>query len=173
MDISTAFLADHPEHLRVVADWLYREWGARRPGNTLAATRDRLATHCQRDALPLTVIALDGPTCVGCASLRLTDLAGREDLGPWLASVYVVPERRRRGIGARVVREAEAAARRIGLSTLYLFTPDRQSFYQRLGWVECERAVARGEPVSVMRRSLVTPTVPHPPSAHPARVRHR
>lgn len=154
MVFTTALLADHPEHLPTAAEWLYREWASRRPGSSPAQVAERLQSHLGRDRLPLMVLALAGPECVGCASVRTADLESRADLTPWLASVYVPPTRRRLGIGARLVRAAEAEAARLGVARLYLFTPDRQRFYAALGWTAHEHTVHAGEPVTVMCKQL-------------------
>jgi N-acetylglutamate synthase-like GNAT family acetyltransferase len=58
----------------------------------------------------------------------------RPDLEPWLASVFVDPEERGRGIGSQLVEFIMLQARERRFTRLYLFTPDRQTFYQRLGW---------------------------------------
>lgn len=154
MPVTTGLLADHPEHLPTVAGWLHREWGSRRPASSPERAAERLKSHLGRGRLPLMVLALDGPECVGCASVRAADLEGRADLTPWLASVYVPEARRRAGIGALLVRTAEAEAVRLGFATLYLFTSDRQGFYSALGWNAQERAVHAGEAVTVMCRRL-------------------
>jgi predicted N-acetyltransferase YhbS len=62
----------------------------------------------------------------------------------------VAPEHRRQGIGTalvrRVVRETEA----LGVQALHLYTPDKESFYARLGWSVIERPEYRGYPQVVM-----------------------
>ncbi len=154
MTVAIGLLADHPQCLSTVANWLYEQWGRQRPGSSPERVAVRLQSHLGRGRLPLMLVALDGSQCVGCASLRAADLDGREDLTPWLASVYVPESRRRAGIGTRLVRAAEAEARRLGISALYLFTPDRQPFYAALGWSVHEEAQHYGEPVTIMRRRL-------------------
>ncbi|MEP6621568.1 MAG: GNAT family N-acetyltransferase, partial [bacterium] len=134
MTVTTSLLADHPEHLPTVAQWLFDEWAGRHTNSTVAIVAERLQSHLQRDRLPLMVVAVDGTECVGCASVREADLSERDDLTPWLASVYVPEPRRRAGIGATLVRAAESEAARLGAKTLYLFTPDKQGFYGDLGW---------------------------------------
>lgn len=88
---------------------------------------------------PTTYVALahrDGEEhLVGSVSLVPDDdLAGFEHLGPWLASLYVTPSWRHRGIGRRLIAHllAQAPAREAG--TLYLFTADHASWYGLLGW---------------------------------------
>ena len=153
MSIIVAHLADYPTHLSTVAGWIYHQWG-QRPGNTAEATAERLRSHTTRNGIPFMLLALDGSACVGCACLRATDLPGRDDIGPWLASVYVPEDRRGEGIGAKLVRAIETAAVRLGYPELYLFTPDRQRFYAHLGWMPVEQFLRDGAPVTVMRTAL-------------------
>jgi predicted N-acetyltransferase YhbS len=73
---------------------------------------------------------------------------------PWLASVYVAPEFRHQGVGSRLVNSVSEAARKAGMEALYLFTPDRVAFYQRLGWQVLHGEAYRGRWVTVMRIQL-------------------
>ena len=73
---------------------------------------------------------------------------------PWLASVYVRPEARRRGIAGLLVRAGEDAARRLGFARLYLFTASVPALYAGLGWQARETRDYRGERITVMDRDL-------------------
>jgi N-acetylglutamate synthase-like GNAT family acetyltransferase len=75
-------------------------------------------------------------------------------LSPWLASVLVERDHRCRGIGAALSERATREARILGFTRLYLFTLDRQRFYERLGWSILEEATFREHPVTVMARDL-------------------
>ena len=72
------------------------------------------------------------------------------DLSPWLASVYVTPEHRSRGIGTALVQRVIEEAVGLSVETLYLFTPDREGFYASLGWSVVERTEYRGQKVVIM-----------------------
>jgi GNAT superfamily N-acetyltransferase len=76
------------------------------------------------------------------------------DLTPWMASVFVTPEARGRGIGSRLVTFAEEEALKRGVSVLYLFTPNKQRMYARLGWTPIEKVEYRGEHVTIMRKTF-------------------
>jgi N-acetylglutamate synthase-like GNAT family acetyltransferase len=62
------------------------------------------------------------------------DHADRRDLTPWLASVFVAPPWRRRGIASALVAAVQATAREAGVAALYLYTPDQANLYARLGF---------------------------------------
>ena len=91
---------------------------------------------------------------IGTASLIEHDVPTRAELTPWLASVYVDPRFRKRGIGSALVRAVLQEARNLGLEKLYLITPDQVPFYRRQGWQEMEEIVYRGEAVTIMVYAL-------------------
>ncbi len=150
-----AYLADYPEHLPVVAGWIFDEWGAEMPGSTLQSTLADFSQHLNRDRIPLTMLALEDGQPAGTASIFLHDMETRHELTPWLAAVYVLPEFRNRGIGSGLVRAIEAAAKRLQLERLYLFTPDQEAFYARLGWTTIETAEYRNRSNVIMTKSFL------------------
>jgi predicted N-acetyltransferase YhbS len=150
------YLADHPEMIPELADWFFHQWGYLRPGSSVEDFAAGIRTHLNRDELPLSLVALDGPETLGSASLRQHDMSTRMDLSPWLASVYVAAEHRRRGIGAQLVSAIEEKARELGFATLYLWTPDKEEFYARLGWSVVQRTEYRQENAVVMQKQLAS-----------------
>jgi len=68
--------------------------------------------------------------------------------------VFVLPEARGRGIGARLIEHALQKAREMALPELYLYTPDVQAVYAKYGWREIGTYWHNGETVSVMRLGL-------------------
>ena len=89
----------------------------------------------------------------GSASLLREDLDGWEHLSPWVASVYVLPEHRRKGIGRLLVAHAVEEARLLGVQTVYLFTAGQEAYYARLGWSALERTQHGHREVVIMQRS--------------------
>lgn len=63
------YLADHPETLDTLVQWLHQEWGHVRGGETLDQRRKRFAGSLNRDRIPLTVVALEAGELLGSASL--------------------------------------------------------------------------------------------------------
>lgn len=144
------FLADHPEFVDELARAHHAVWGGLHPDETLEQRKARLLSKCGRGGVPSVVVAhLDG-ALLGSASLIESDMSTRPDLTPWLASVYVLAPHRERGVGSALVTRIEAEAAAAGVARLYLYTPDRMSFYARLGWVAEERVAYLGEDVTVM-----------------------
>ena len=68
------------------------------------------------DRVPITFVALDDHDgLIGTAALIFDDLEG-DPRNPWLASVFVPPAHRKKGIASALVRTVEEAARRLGLT---------------------------------------------------------
>jgi N-acetylglutamate synthase-like GNAT family acetyltransferase len=143
-------LADHPEALRVLAEWQHAEWGYLRPGDTAEKRMVRLQGYANRDRIPLTVVALEEDNVLGSASLIPHDMDTRMELTPWLAGVFVGEAYRRRGIGAELVRRIMAEAGGLKVPLLYLYTVHSERFYAALGWTWLERTTYRGHDVVIM-----------------------
>jgi N-acetylglutamate synthase-like GNAT family acetyltransferase len=77
-----------------------------------------------------------------------------QELSPWLAAVYVLPEQRGQGIGSKLVKSIELLSAHLDEEQLYLFTPDRESFYARMNWTVLERTNFRDRAVVIMRKSI-------------------
>ena len=150
------YLADHPELIPTLASWFYAEWGYLSPGSSTGAIAETLKTHLNRDKLPLALVAVSGTDVVGSASLRVYDMQTRKDISPWLASVYVPVEHRRRGIGAGLVEAIEGKAKELKFERLYLYTFDKEEYYARLGWCVLDRTVYKGRQAVVMQKGVAS-----------------
>ena len=147
-------LVERPDLAEQVSVWGFDEWGHLDPGQTLDQRRARIQGKMNVDRVPIAFVALgDDGDIVGTASLIFDDLEG-DPRNPWLASVYVPPEHRRKGVASVLVGAVEDAARRIGYDRLYLFTTSAASLYAVLGWRALELCDYRGEHVQVMDKSL-------------------
>jgi predicted N-acetyltransferase YhbS len=147
-------LVERPDLAEQVSVWGFGEWGHLNPGQTLDQRRAEIRGSLNVDRVPIAFVALDdGDSIVGTASLILDDLEG-DPRNPWLASVYVPPEHRKKGIASALVRAVEQAARRIGYDRLYLFTSTAPSLYAGLGWRALEQRDYRGEHIQVMDKAL-------------------
>ncbi len=144
-------LAERPDLTATLAQWHFAEWADLYPGWTLEACQTELRSHTDADRLPTTLVAVDATgEPLGSVSLVLDDLPGWEHFSPWLASLFVRPDQRGRGVGGSLLRAAVAEARRLGVATLYLFTPFHEGYYAARGWAEVARASAGGRPVAIM-----------------------
>lgn len=154
MILRVARLSEHPQAIEQLARWHYAQWGPANPANNVERRIARLQGHLVPGRVPQTFVAFDDGLLLGSASLVAADLPNRDDLSPWLASVYVDPPHRGRGVGAALVNRVADEARALGLPALYLFTPDRAAFYARLGWTAVELDQWNGTQVTVMELQL-------------------
>ena len=149
MDID--FLDQHREHVATLAAWHHAEWGRLYDEWTLDVATAELADQATRRTLPTTLVLMDEGRPIGSVSLVLEDAPELcEEGSPWLASLYVLPEFRGRGLGAELVNAAVALAAREHIAHLFLFTPEHASFYQRLGWRLIARTALKGTAVDLM-----------------------
>lgn len=128
------WLGDVPQHIRVLADWHVRAFAEVVSGWQVDAAERELLAHARRRALPTTLVAVDGDAALGSVSLLDSDRPAPDHYAPWLGTLYVRPEARRRGVGAQLVRAAVAEAARLGIPSLRLWTPKHAAFYARIGW---------------------------------------
>jgi GNAT superfamily N-acetyltransferase len=147
-------LAERPEFVPTVAGWLFEQFGHLNPGASRERAEIRIRERLNTAGYPIAFIALENGTPIGTASLVDNDLEECPQLSPWLAGLFVLPQHRRCGHGAHLVSLATDHTRRGGSAKLHLFTPDRQAFFRKLGWVESQRLLHRQVPVSVMERAL-------------------
>jgi GNAT superfamily N-acetyltransferase len=151
------FLDAHRDAIPRLAAWHHAEWGALYDHWTLDVCRTELEDHATRRGLPTALVASGEGELLGSVSLVLEDAPELTDQGsPWLASLYVRPEFRGRGLGAVLVRAAVAHAASLGVDDLYLFTPAHRDFYARLGWEPMLRTTLKGTPVDLMRIAPVS-----------------
>ena len=148
-------LADHLACVPTLAAWHHAEWGNLNAAITLEARAERLGRRATESGIPTAVVALVGDDVAGSASLVESDMDIHPELTPWLASVYVAPGFRRRGIASALVGEIERIAREEKVRTLWLWTPDQERLYARLGWVTSSHEPYRGLDAVIMRKELL------------------
>jgi GNAT superfamily N-acetyltransferase len=149
--VDIRFLADVPGHVDTLAGWHHAQWSHLYEGWTLEQTRDELRDHATRRTRPTTLVALHDEALLGSVSLVDEDAPELGDRGDaWLASLYVVPEARGTGLGQALVRALVKFAAGQGVGRLWLFTPEHDGFYARLGWRPQGEAMLRGTRVQLM-----------------------
>lgn len=167
-DFRIAYLADHPCLIPTVAQWQQHEFGHLGVVSLDERIR-RLGLTLNRNRLPFSLVALaaDG-TLLGSASL-LAQTITHPHFTPWLSTMVVAPQHRRRGIASALALRAQAEAEAMGYHALYLFTERSQALYSRLGWERLEDSTVSGRPVVVMRydsKGSTTPSAPKAVAAH-------
>ena len=114
----------------------------------------------------LFLVALVGAAVVG------TCMAGFDGHRGWVHLVAVAPDHRRRGIGAALMRRAEALLEAMGAPKLNLqvraSAPEAVGFYQRLGF-QVEERISMGKVLGVYARAAASEPSPPAPSARRSR----
>lgn len=148
-------LKDRPHHIPTLAAWHHQEWSHLNPGATLLTRIDKMRSCYLADApVPKMFIWVEEDEVIGSAALLECDMDSRSELTPWLASVYVRQDSREMGIGAALVERVMAYARELGFAELFLFTPDKEHFYQNIGWQTLNHETYHDERVTVMKVEL-------------------
>ncbi len=151
-------LADHPEAIPILEEWFEREWapyyGPEGPGD---AQKD-LLDSCNRDKLPVALVALSQGKVCGTAALKAESVSTHRHLTPWLAALLVAPEYRRRGVGKQLIAAIEKKARQFGFDCLYVGTGKGSGTPESLlrvgGWELVEKSLYFVSEVSIFRKSL-------------------
>jgi GNAT superfamily N-acetyltransferase len=126
------------EHRKVAANWIYGEFIHNiRRGVTYEDVYNRFENGVP-GRLPVRFLALTDDMCVGTVSIVKNDLSGRE-YGPWLASLFVRPDFRSKGIGRLLIEKVKSAVWDMGYEELYLRTEHAGDYYRKLGWTFVEQ----------------------------------
>ena len=130
-----------PQFLDVVAHRVWQAWWEPK-GTPLEHIAARTRENMADTPTPFALVAHDGATFLGTASVIAADLEERPQLTPWVAAVWVEPHIRGRGVGAALVDRATRDCFALGVARVYLCA--RQpllGFYSGLGWKLIERDV--------------------------------
>jgi GNAT superfamily N-acetyltransferase len=99
------------------------------------------------------VAFLEG-TPVGAVGLLRADLFSRQDLFPWMADLFVLPEYRSRGIGSALQDFILVKAKEMGYPAIYLYTP-LVGYYEKNGWEYMGDEMERdGEMVRIYKKEI-------------------
>src|ERR1041385_6175472 len=126
-------LAERPNAIPTLATWFQGEW-SNFDGRTLTMIEAQLAENLNSDSIPITFLAIQESRVIGTVSLDLSDLPSHNHLSPWLASLFVLPEARGRGIGTALIYHAQEFAWSNGIRRLHLWTPGSTRLYERCAW---------------------------------------
>ena len=127
-------LADAPDLIPVVAAWHWNEWGAGDPSGSLADWTENLRRRSLKDRVPTSWVGLVAGLPAGSVALVESDMSTHPELTPWLSGLFVLPEYRNAGVGSALTAHCEAAAARLGVGRLYLYTDTAAGFYAARGW---------------------------------------
>ena len=133
--IKIEYLADHLELIPILAQYNYDEWSC--DWKNLNETVSAYTKAVHKDQIPLTLVALDDENnLLGFVSLVDREVNSCENLSPWLAGLYVLPEYRGKGVGRELVKRIMREAEHLEIKRFYLETGNdsRVDFYAAFGW---------------------------------------
>jgi N-acetylglutamate synthase-like GNAT family acetyltransferase len=147
-------LKAEPEHLKTLAEWHHNEWAYLNPTGSLSDRIRKMSEYLNDEFIPSTLIAKERGELIGSAALIESDMDSHKELTPWLASVFVKPSHRGKGVGSLLVKHVMDVAKENGMKELYLFTPSEEHFYKQLGWDRFAKEDYRGSLVTIMSTKL-------------------
>jgi N-acetylglutamate synthase-like GNAT family acetyltransferase len=154
MEIRIVNLSEIPDIIPMLAKWHHEQWAHLNPQASLKKRIDNYHTYLGDELVPSTYVALKTGGVAGSASIVKHDMDTRMEYSPWLASVYVHSDYRDKGIGSKLVSHVMAVAEKNGFESLYLFTPDKENFYKRLGWSTIHNESYHHSTVFIMARQF-------------------
>lgn len=150
-------LSQQPERDCEIARLLHSEWSDLANWSSLSLICERLQQRNQPECATFTLLACERDNrLMGTASVIEYELADDPARRYWLGEVFTDAHFRGQGVGSRLTAACIQQAREKQIAQLWLYTPDQQRLYYRLGWREIERREVSGEWVSVMMRDLFT-----------------
>ena len=147
-------LADVPFFLDELAALHAAEWKHFYADWDVEAARAEFLDQKADVSLPATLVLHEGRALVGSVSVVFGDWPARPDLDPWLASLYVVPQRRGQGHGLELVRAAITLAAATKSKRLHVFTESAEKLFQRCGFEILERTTLQDVPITVLVLTL-------------------
>ena len=150
-------IAQTPQHWNQAAQWGFAAWAHEFPNDTVQTYLD-LYSHSAgtNGRLAETFVAVDlDDNLLGCVSLVDDDeLPNATEPGPWVAALFVHPSARDHGVGNALLQHLNARAVELGFKQLFLYTEDKQSWYEQKGWHYVRNTVLNQLPHVVMQRQL-------------------
>lgn len=143
---------DSPD-LEICARWRHEAFLQGSGVSVDESVQDLRDTVAQADSEAVLVSRVGGTVAGFCLLVR-NELDPPHTLSPWLASLYVTPEFRQRGIATALVKATENHARGLGFQILHLYTWTAEELYLQCGWRIGERFDWHGKLFVLMHQDL-------------------
>lgn len=131
-------LIEEQEYLEEVSEWIWKEWD-KQHGSKLENVVYRSKHSINKESIPQMYIAKYKEEVVGVVAIWLNDLKARQDLFPWMATLYVKEEFRNMGIGKKLQKKCIEETKKLNYKNLYLIT-EHENYYEKMGWEFLENA---------------------------------
>ena len=139
-EIEIVNLIDEQKYLEQVSEWIWKEWSECH-GSKIEDViyRSKHSLNKDGNGIPQMYIAKYADEVVGVVSIWRNDLTARQDLFPWMATLYVKEEFRNLGIGKMLQEKCIEESKKMNYDNLYLIT-DHENYYEKTGWEFLEKA---------------------------------
>ena len=145
-------LCDHREVIAELAEWYIAEWPPYYGDTGPDDARADLEARCNRDVLPVGLVAMKAGRAIATAALGLDPTT---QLTPSIIGVLVSHNHRGRGVATALIEACADAARRLGHRQLHISTSVLGPVLERGGWQETGAArFLNGQLGSVYVRDL-------------------
>lgn len=148
------YLAEHQDFIPTLSKWFLREWRDFYGDKTWETVAEMFYERLNRAAVPLSLIAFEDDYPLGTISLLQESISTYKHLSPWLGGLYVREERRREGIGRRLIEAGAEEARKSGAEQIYIGIRRSEDFYKGFGWQTVDRTFYHDENITIMRFDL-------------------
>ena len=147
-------LREAQQFVPIVADRLWQAWW-RDNGSALADVEQALGEVLAAPAFPFTLVATVDDRFAGTVTAIASDMDDRPQYSPWIAALWVEPERRGSGIAQALVQQALQTLFDQGNSAVYLCAePGLRRFYLADSWQLLEERAGTAELDIFVRRQL-------------------
>jgi GNAT superfamily N-acetyltransferase len=144
MAVSTRLLIDAEDAISPLVDLMEREWAAWYNPRGASARAD-LSERCQRDQLPLGIVAYADGALAGTCALTVSSGGLVTERSPWLGGLLVDPQFRRQGVAAALLQRALREAGRLGHRQVFALTAHADDLFVHEGWRLVETTSLHGE----------------------------
>ena len=128
-------LSDFPALVPAVLECFDNEWP--KPNRNKVELERRIHVG-QKDILPFTLIAIQDDVLAGFVSVIFHEEFLPKGRPHWIDAVYVMPNLRKNGIGAELIKAAKNKARDLKLGALCALT-EIPALYEKQGWSVIEK----------------------------------
>lgn len=133
-------LKNYPQFVEEISKWIYDEFADKKSSLKIEDI-SRFFRNENNDKFPITFVAIENNICLGTVSVFENDLKNQNILKPWLASLYVYPNYRGRGIAEKLISHLLHEIKKVGYETIYLRTEHTAKYYLKRNWKFCYKTV--------------------------------
>lgn len=142
-------------YLDLLAQMTHQQWSYEEPWLSQQDIKKRIIRRIMASHNEFSLLAInDDNQLMSSASVIWYELTDKTQRQYWLGEVIVFPAFRLQGLASQLIKHVLTYSKRRDIPELYLYTPDKQFLYQKLGWQEIEYCEVHQQAVSIMRQTL-------------------